>query len=153
MSIILILTSSSINFKWLIRPESPRATSLLAPSPSSSLSGFRTIPSFAARYTRIVPILAHFRHTDSIPPRNSSRKSTESKNISDLIKVNTFMYIYGAHTFFLLLFFVCVFLIIRKAAPFGSPAQLQKANRASVSSFMVRQKEGFHLNFPVGLAG
>lgn len=62
MSIILILTSSSINFKWLIRPESPGATSLLAPSPSSSLSGFLTHYSifFAARHTHIVPNLEHF---------------------------------------------------------------------------------------------
>lgn len=42
VSIILILTSSSINFKWLIRPESPGASSLLVWSLSSSqFWGFR----------------------------------------------------------------------------------------------------------------
>lgn len=36
VSIILILTSSSINFKWLIRPKSPGASNLLVWSLSSS---------------------------------------------------------------------------------------------------------------------
>lgn len=148
MSIILILTSSSINFKWLIRPESPRATSLLAPSPSSSLSGFLTILFFAAHYTRIVPILAHSGHTHTIPPSNSKNKC--SKNIVSINTSNlesqkkTNLEDFRAHMFFVF----CVFFNHQKGSSIWQLCSITKGQQSVCQLLHGATEGGLSPKFP-----
>lgn len=135
VSIILILTSSSINFKWLIRTESP--FSLLVWSLFSSQFWDFWVQYFAAHCARNVRKFGVF--------------------LINILEVNTHVYMHRVITVMFVRIFERTLIILKYS--YLKLICLQPPRSRSVCHLLCRtkdrrtegQKDGFYFNFPVDL--